>query len=81
MTQHVRIESSDQWDTLALVRQLPRCRWFLVERRNMRWDVHVDVGSSEVLADVLDVVEQWARERQLDSVAHLRDRDFPLRTG
>lgn len=73
MSEQIRIESGNRWDTLELVRRLPRCRWYLVEREAGQWDVHVEPGSSELLTDVLDVAERWARERHVHSVVHLRD--------
>jgi hypothetical protein len=78
MAEHMRIESGNRSDTLDLVHRLPHCRWFLVEREALRWDVHVETASAELLSEVLAAVERWACERHVESIVHLRSRDVRL---
>jgi hypothetical protein len=81
MSEQIRIESGNRWDTLELVGRLPRCRWYLVERRSGAWDVHLEAPSPDLLVQLLEAAEGWARDRQVDSVVHLPWRDVPLPGG
>jgi hypothetical protein len=76
MSEQIRIESGSRWDTLELVDRLPRCRWYLVERRSGAWDLHLEARSPALLAQLLEATEAWARDRHVDSVVHLSRRDI-----
>ncbi len=72
----VRIESGNRWDTLDLVSRLSRWRWFSVERDPECWDVYVQAEQAEEdLRGLVAVAERWARDRELEAVAHLPDGD------
>lgn len=84
MAKEILIESGGRWDTLELVRRLPRCRWYLVEREARRWDVHVEAGTASLRAQVLDVADRWARSRHVRAVVHVpvgRDEPASGRSG
>lgn len=71
MPEEILIESGNRWDTLELVRRLPRCRWYLVEREARRWDVHVEAGTASLRAEVLAAADRWASSRHVHSVVHV----------
>ena len=75
MPEQIRIETGGRWDTLELVRRLPRCRWYLVERESRRWDVHVEARSAALLVEVVDAAERLARDRHVRFVVHLPSPD------
>lgn len=81
MSEQIRIESGGRWDTLELVGRLPRCRWYLVERRSGAWDVHLEAPSRALLAELLETAETWARDRHVHSVVHLPRGDVRLPGG
>lgn len=71
MPREILIESESRWDTLELLRILPRCRWYLVEREARRWDVHVEPTSPTLVAEVLDAAARWASSRHVRSTIHV----------
>lgn len=81
MSEQIRIESGSRWDTLDLVSRLPRCRWYLVERRSHFWEIHLEAPSPARRAELLEAAEKWARDRRVDSVVHLPRTKIRLRGG
>jgi hypothetical protein len=73
----VRIETSNRWDALDLVRDLQTWRWYLVSQGIERWEVcvGVDPRGRRATNELLEAVQAWADRREIDSVVHLRDRD------
>jgi hypothetical protein len=61
----VVVEVPSRWDAVDLTHRLPSCRWFIVERDEHCWEVHVSPaeGSPQPSPDLAGLAEAWAERR------------------
>ena len=71
----VRIEAPNRWDALDLTRDLPRWRWYLVNRDSDRWDIVVGCEKARRERQLMEAVRAWATRREIDPIVHLGDAD------
>jgi hypothetical protein len=80
----LHIQTSSQWDALALARRLSRYHWYLLEPGPERWDVCVpiDAAADKLPAQLRAVIELWLNERGLDATTiSAGDRSYSFSGG